>query len=80
MSIEWKINGRGVPPGSVGRELVKSMRAEIEANVRREVIRHRCNVHGEQAKLTLRERGGEISFEINGCCDEFVQQVYKALQ
>ena len=79
MSIEWKVDGRRVAPGDLGRELVKSMKGELETNVRREVARHRCRIHGEQTTVTFHERHGEYGFELSGCCDEFLHQVHDAL-
>jgi hypothetical protein len=79
MSIEWKVDGRRVAPGDVSRELMKSMKNELETNIRRDVARHRCDVHGQQAKVTFHQRGGEYGFEISGCCDEFVRKVQAAL-
>jgi hypothetical protein len=37
MSIEWKVDGRRVASGDLGRELMKSMKGELEANTRREM-------------------------------------------
>jgi hypothetical protein len=79
MGIEWKVDGRRVAPGDLGRELMKSMKGELEANIRREVARHRCDVHGQQARVSFHERAGEYGFEISGCCDEFVREVRAAL-
>jgi len=80
MSTEWKIDGCRVSSGDVGRELMNSMRGELETNIRREVARHRCAVHGQPANVTFSDRGGDYGFEITGCCDEFVQKVLAALQ
>lgn len=79
MSIEWKVDGRTVSAGNLGREVVKSMRNDLERQIRAAAATMRCPKHGGTADITFHERGGELAFEISGCCDEFVESVYRAV-
>lgn len=79
MGIEWKIAGRRIPAGNVGRELVKAMASDLETQIRRDVARQRCPVHGEQATVNFKETGDGAGFELTGCCDEFLKRVHDSL-
>jgi hypothetical protein len=47
--------------------------------VRERAIEHqRCEIHGEHATASLNRSAGQISFEINGCCEELVERAQAA--
>jgi hypothetical protein len=79
VGVEWKIDGRRIPAGSVGRELVNAMASDLETQIRREVAGQRCPVHGEQATVNFKKVCDGAGFELTGCCDEFLERIYDSL-
>lgn len=48
------------------------------AVIKRAIESQRCEVHGEHATASLNRSGGQISFDISGCCDELVKRAQAA--
>lgn len=51
---------------------------EAMAEVRRSIEAQRCAVHGGRPSATVTRRGDQISFEIEGCCDDLVERAQRA--
>lgn len=48
------------------------------AEIKRAIESQRCAIHGEHATATLNRSAGNISFDINGCCEELVERAQAA--
>lgn len=82
IKLTWKLNGRTVPPGQLGNEVAKSMRAEINNRTTRAIAGVRCPVHGS-APTNIRASNattGRVRFEYECCCDALQQAVNASFQ
>lgn len=76
MGLEWKFNGKRVPPGGLGKALAGALLSNIEQQIERRLQSMVCPVHRQKAKVTpQRKASGDLSFTVEACCPEFVEQV-----
>jgi hypothetical protein len=57
--LGWKLNGRTVAPGQLGRELAKSIESEVVGRAKNAVARARCPVHGQPPRNIRVSRSGD---------------------
>ena len=55
-------------------KLVDQMSRDVERAVRSQ----RCAVHGQTPSVSVSRAGDQISYTINGCCDEVVSRAESA--
>lgn len=78
--LEFKINGRKVRPDQMEKELEKAMFADIKKEMADKVRRIRCPKHGQAARVTPRGHSiKQLSWSVEGCCDELIDRVKKAI-
>ena len=80
----FKVNGRSVRPGQLGRELKNAMTKQLEDSVKKTVSQTvsqvRCRTHGQLARVTFHGRAlSDMKFDVSGCCDDLVQEVRQRL-
>ena len=57
-----------------GNKLIEGTMNEVK----RAIEAQRCPVHGRTASATVTRHGDQISFSIDGCCDELVERAQRA--
>jgi hypothetical protein len=57
-----------------GNKLIGDTMSEVQ----RAIEAQRCPVHGGTATATMTRQGDQISFSIEGCCDELVERAQRA--
>lgn len=82
--IECKINGKKVNLKDVGKfltnDLPKAILEEEITHLNTKINSMQCSVHeAEQVKITLSLINDKVNIEIDGCCDAFVNEVWKAI-
>lgn len=84
MSMKFKVNGRTVPAGQVGKAmgdaLEKSAFEQVKKNVQERLRRVRCPEHHQSPRVTSSGSSlSNLSWSIEGCCDQVVSEAKKAL-
>lgn len=78
--IEFKykttIKGRNVRPNQFGNGLERAALAEVTRQAQQTANRIRCPKHDKTARITT---GHHQSLNVEGCCDELVERVLKAI-
>jgi hypothetical protein len=71
--------------GRKHRDMAGMLNADFErvvddqlAEIKRVIESQRCEIHGKNATATLNRSAGNISFDINGCCEELVERAQAA--
>lgn len=81
VKLEWKLNGRTVPPNRVADELAKSIKQAATDKVKHAIALVRCPVHGGGASNIRVERmGSKMNFTFNACCDGLKQAIAARLR
>ncbi len=79
--IEWKFNGRRVPPGQLGNEVANAMKREVLATATKAVTGVCCPVHGSPPRsVRVHEEAGQLRFQYEACCDRLTEAVEKVFQ
>lgn len=83
--VSFKINGKEVRPGDVGKTFASAIEAEmykrVQESVKRAVSGARCAVHGKEPSILVKGRSlSDLSFEVKGCCQDLIDQVTQKLK
>jgi len=78
--IKFKINDRNIRPDQIGKELERAALADVKEQVHRKASSIRCPVHGTTARVTAKGQDlHRLSWTVEGCCDELIERVKKAM-
>lgn len=75
MGIDFRLNGRRVQPGQVGREVARDLEARVRATVERRALAVLCPVHRQAPTTTW--AGDEM--KVTACCEAGTAAVETAL-
>jgi hypothetical protein len=83
-SIKTKVNGKEVPLSQFGDKLAEAATESVREQLRERIEAVSCPIHSEYAKAILKsegegQAGPKLNYEIKGCCDALIQEVYKTL-
>ncbi len=82
--IEYRVNGKKVSPGgvakAVGDSISKDILDDIKSEVHNIVKDMKCPKHPSKTlKITLNLIKEVINIKLDGCCDNFLKEVDKAI-
>lgn len=77
IKVDWKLNGRSVPPGQLGREFAKSIQNTVLDQTKAAIAKVRCPVHGSTPhNIRISSGSGDrFNFQYESCCDRLQQAV-----
>jgi hypothetical protein len=77
--MEWKFNGRRVPPGQLGNVVAKSFAEAAVEQAKAAVARIPCPVHSTGAKnIDVTRNGNHLHFTYEACCDRLKEAINSA--
>jgi len=78
--VEYRLNGRKVTANQLGDALQQQAVAAAADEVKRKVSTMLCREHSRAAKIVVNSSPrSEARLTVEGCCDEFIGQVTRAL-
>jgi hypothetical protein len=81
IDLKLKINGRNIAPKNFGKEMEKTILADVIKNIKTDVKSTICKKHKEHASIVIKGSSiNNLSFDISACCDELHEQVKKNLE
>jgi hypothetical protein len=79
--LEWKLNGRTLPPNRIADEIGKSIKQAAIDKVKHAIAAVRCPVHGGGASnIRVENAGSNMNFTFNACCDGLKQAIAARLR
>ena len=92
-NMEYKVNGRTVPAERFGDELmdavmdrmVEKAKAHFQRQIEERVAHLRCKPHNQEPRITVTLQHDRITqrftgiYQVSWCCQEFIDEVAKAL-
>lgn len=81
IDISFQLNGKKVNPNNIGSALESAMLNSISDSIKKSVNSIRCSNHSQKAKILLKGKSlDNLSIEVSGCCDEFINKVQNSLK
>jgi hypothetical protein len=78
--VTFKVGGKEVHPSQFGDKLKEAAVEAVKDSLQAKIEAVRCPVHNQNAKAVLKETtGGKLNYDIQGCCDELIEEVKRSL-
>lgn len=78
IEVKFKLNGRDVRVGDLGRELSRSIETEMRRNAEQRIGRvksRRCPEHGKTPTVRTTRDG----FSVEACCERFTAEIQREI-
>jgi len=81
VDVSFKINGCKVDPGNMEDPLESVILNRVQDLILESFGSNRCKEHGACPKVTVKGRDlDNLSMNVSGCCDVFIDQVKQKLK
>lgn len=76
IDLKFEINGRRVDPRNMKDTLEAAVMDAVSKQIRQKIGSCRCSTHGKAPSVVAKGRDlGTLSFQVNGCCDQLIEDV-----
>jgi hypothetical protein len=76
LNISFKINGRSVNPKNIANALEAAVLEQFAASIKKSVGSMRCPTHRQSPTILIQGKSlKDLSINISGCCEDFVEEV-----
>lgn len=79
LKITFLLNGKPVNPNDIGNIIMRDILTGIENHLRETVGMLSCPIHHESPKITVNYDGDNLSYSVDGCCNELMNLVGEQL-
>ena len=81
IDISFEIGGRRVNPNNIGDAIEKAVYQQVSDTVKKSLSSVRCPEHGQRPTVKIKGRNlDNLSFEVNGCCQDLIDLAINKLK
>ena len=77
--VTFKVVGKEVHRSQLGDKLKVAAVGAVKDSLPAKIEAVHCTVHNQNAKAILKETEGKLNYEIQGCCNELIEEVKRLL-
>lgn len=81
IDVRFEVGGRRVNPNNLGNALEKAVYSQVRDSIAKSLRGVRCSEHGSSPRVTVKGRSlDNLSFEVEGCCQDLIDRALRQLQ
>ncbi|MDD4976701.1 MAG: hypothetical protein PHY93_20265 [Bacteriovorax sp.] len=80
IDISYEIGGKKINPNNLKDALERAVVAAVTDGIKKKIKSTRCLDHNGSARIKVKGRSlSDLSMEVSGCCNSFIEKVKKEL-